>query len=213
LTRRTTALARAALLVVAGAVAVIVALVGHPGAPQPPTSPGAHQPSGALTTTQPSGSGPLTRSQPAAIRIPAIGVSSDVTAIGENADGTIAVPQPGPDYNKAAWYQYSPTPGQLGPSIIEGHVDSAKQGPSVFYKLGDLRPGNEVDVTLADGAVTVFTIDGVRSYPKDQFPIQAVYGNTNNPALRLVTCGGSFDSATGHYQSNIIAFGHLTGSR
>ncbi len=123
------------------------------------------------------------------------------------------MPQPGPDYNKAAWYKYSPTPGQLGPSIIEGHVDSAKQGPSVFYRLGDLRPGNEVDVTLADGRVAVFTIDGVRSYSKDQFPTQVVYGNTNDPALRLLTCGGNFDASTGHYLNNIVAFGHLTSSR
>lgn len=203
-----------------GAAAIAVALVGHSGAPQPPgssvgTSPGPQQqlPASSTTTTVASGSAPLARSRPASIRIPAIGVDSAVSVIGENADGSIAVPQPGPDYNKAAWYEYSPTPGQVGPSIIEGHVDSAAQGPSVFFKLGDLRPGDEVDVTLADGEDAVFTIDGVRSYPKDQFPTQAVYGNTSDPALRLVTCGGSFDSSTGHYLNNVVAFGHLTGSR
>jgi len=202
------------LLVLAGGAAIALALVGHNGAPQPPSSAAGTTSSAPATTATPSGgSGLLPRSQPGTIRIPAIGVTSVVTQIGENPDGTIAVPQPGPDYNKAAWYKYSPTPGQLGPSIIEGHVDSAKQGPSVFYRLGDLRPGNEVDVTLADGRVAVFTIDGVRSYSKDQFPTQVVYGNTNDPALRLLTCGGNFDASTGHYLNNIVAFGHLTSSR
>lgn len=203
----------AALLVLAGGAAIALALVGHGHAPQPPISAAGTSSPGRPPPSSTSPSGQLPRSQPGTIRIPAIGVTSVVTQIGENPDGTIAVPQPGPDYNKAAWYKYSPTPGQLGPSIIEGHVDSAKQGPSVFYRLGDLRPGNEVDVTLADGRVAVFTIDGVRSYPKDQFPTQVVYGNTNDPALRLLTCGGNFDASTGHYLDNIVAFGHLTGAR
>jgi sortase (surface protein transpeptidase) len=93
-----------------------------------------------------------------------------------------------------------------------GHVDSAAQGPSVFFNLGDLRPGDEVLVTRADGLVAVFSVDGVRRYPKDHFPTLLVYGNTDHAALRLITCGGSFDYATGHYVDNIVVFASLVGS-
>ncbi|MGH9099930.1 MAG: sortase domain-containing protein, partial [Acidimicrobiales bacterium] len=116
----------------------------------------------------------------------------------------------GPDYNEAAWYEYSPTPGQLGPAVIEGHIDSAAEGPSVFFDLGALVPGDHVDVARADGTVAVFTVTGVREYPKTSFPTTAVYGNTDFAALRLITCGGAFDYATGHYLDNTIVFASLT---
>jgi len=146
---------------------------------------------------------------PVKIAIARIGVRSDVIPLGLNPDRTLQVPQPGPDYNKAAWYKYSPNPGQTGPAIIEGHVDSAADGPSVFFRLGDLRPGDHVEVTRADHEVAVFQIDGVRKYPKDQFPTATVYANTTTPTLRLITCGGDFDRTTHHYTSNIIAYAHL----
>lgn len=167
----------------------------------------------ASTPTPPTISGPvLDRSVPVSVAIPAIHVQSSLQSLGLNPDGSIAVPQPGPDYNEAAWYEYSPTPGQLGPAVIEGHVDSAADGPSVFFDLGALQPGDQIDVTRADGTVAVFTISGVRQYPKDAFPTMAVYGNTNFAALRLITCGGSFDHATGHYLSNTVVFASLTSS-
>ena len=154
----------------------------------------------------------LARSTPVSVTIPSIQVQSPLQSLGLNADGSIAVPQPGPHYDEAAWYKYSPTPGQLGPAVIEGHVDSAANGPSVFYKLGALEPGSEIDVTRSDGTVAVFLISGVRQYPKDAFPTNAVYGNTNFAALRLITCGGPFDAATGHYLNNTIVFASLTSS-
>jgi hypothetical protein len=85
---------------------------------------------------------------------------------------------------------------------MEGHVDSAAQGPSVFFRLGALRPGDHVNVTRADGSVAGFTINAVRRYAKAVFPTSLVYGNTNHAALRLITCGGSFDGSTGHYVDN-----------
>ncbi|MCY7402624.1 MAG: class F sortase [Nocardioides sp.] len=145
---------------------------------------------------------------PAEIRIPAIGVTSQVTQIGLNPDGTLAVPQPGPDYDKAAWYEGSPTPGQTGPSIIEGHVDSAKNGPSVFYDLGKLTPGATIDITRQDGSVVTFVIDEVTEFPKDAFPTERVYGNVDRPELRLITCGGEFDSKRGRYVNNTVVFAH-----
>ncbi len=82
----------------------------------------------------------------------------------------------------------------------------------MFFKLGDLRTGDRVRVTRRDGSVAVFEVTGVRRYPKDHFPTKLVYGNTNNAALRLITCGGSFNFSTGHYVDNIIAFASLVGS-
>jgi hypothetical protein len=157
----------------------------------------------------------MARSLPISIWIPAIGVNSRLLYVGLNPDGTIQVPplNDPPLTNEAAWYKYSPTPGQLGPSIIEGHVDSLSAGPSVFFRLGDLTPGDLVYVTLADRRVAVFKVTGVRLYPKDRFPTSTVYGNTDYAALRLITCGGSFDEQSHHYDSNVVAFASLVYSR
>jgi Sortase domain len=161
------------------------------------------------------GPGPaLARSLPLSIWIPAIGVNSRLLDVGLNPDGTIQVPplNDPPLTNEAAWYKYSPTPGQPGPSIIEGHVDTSSSGPSVFYRLGDLKPGDLVYITLADRQVAVFQITGVRLYPKDRFPTSTVYGTTDYAALRLITCGGSFDEHSHHYDSNVVAFAALVSS-
>ena len=138
---------------------------------------------------------------PVAISVPSIGVASALITVGLRPDGTLEVPE-GPDYDKAAWYDGSPRPGATGPSVIEGHVDSAENGPSVFYRLGDVRPGAEVVVERDDGTTATFRVDDVRSYPKDDFPELEVYGNTDGPELRLITCGGDFDSGSGHYVDN-----------
>jgi sortase (surface protein transpeptidase) len=142
------------------------------------------------------------------MRIPSIGVDSEVTVVGLNPDGTLEVPQPGPDYDKAAWYRGSPTPGQRGPAVIEGHVDSAKNGPSVFYDLGRVTRGDTVEITREDGSVLTFVVDAVQTFPKDDFPTLSVYGNTERPELRLITCGGEFDSTRGHYLNNTVVFAH-----
>jgi hypothetical protein len=156
----------------------------------------------------------LARSLPVSISIPAIGVESRLLYVGLNSDGTIQVPplNDPPFTNEAAWYKYSPTPGQPGPSIIEGHVDSAAEGPSVFFRLGALKPADLVDITLADHQVAVFKITGVRLYSKSDFPTRTVYGSTDYAALRLITCGGSFDEQSRHYTSNIVAFASLVSS-
>ena len=156
----------------------------------------------------------LASSTPVSITIPSIGVHSALLKLGTNTDGTIQVPPLGdtPATNEAAWFDGSPTPGSLGPSIIEGHIDSAYQGPSVFFRLGSLQPGDPVDVALADGTVAVFTVTGVREYPKASFPTAVVYGNTAFAALRLITCGGAFDYTTHHYLSNTVVFASLTSS-
>jgi hypothetical protein len=149
----------------------------------------------------------LPRSKPVAIDIPSIGVRSSILSLGLNADGTVQVPS-GTSYDEAGWYRFSPTPGSLGPAVILGHVSGAGHA-SVFFRLGDLRPGNRVRVTRRDGSIAAFEVTGVRRYPKDHFPTHLVYGNTNHAALRLITCGGSFDFSTGHYVDNVVVFATL----
>jgi sortase (surface protein transpeptidase) len=147
-------------------------------------------------------------SRPVSIAIPAIHVNASLLRLGRAADNTLEVPPPGRHYDDAGWYRYSPTPGELGPSVIVGHVDSAKNGPSVFWRLATLKKKDRVKVTRTDGSVAVFEVDDVRLFRKKAFPTQLVYGNTDHAALRLITCGGPFDSA-GHYRDNVVVLASL----
>jgi Sortase domain len=193
------------LLIVAGTVAVSVAASAQVHAPQPERSA-----AGVLGSP---GHGPrLPRSLPVSVQIPAIGVDSRLLHLGLNPNGTVQVPSLETSSGVAAWYKYSATPGQIGSSVIEGHVDSTR-GPAVFFRLGALRPGDTVDVTLADGVTAIFRVTGVREYLKTRFPAKAIYGATDFAALRLITCGGTFDYATGHYLSSTVVFASLAGSR
>jgi len=195
-----------ALLLAAGATAVGVALTSQVHAPQPSlVAAGAIGPD--------ANRGPsLGRSEPVSVNIPAIGVDSHLLHLGVTPDGAMAVPSLTTSSELAAWYKYSVTPGQIGTSVIEGHVDNY-QGPAVFFRLGALRPGNTVDVKLADGVTAIFRVTGVRQYLKADYPAKAIYGKTNYAALRLITCGGAFDNATGHYLSSVIVFASLTSSK
>jgi sortase (surface protein transpeptidase) len=154
----------------------------------------------------------LPRSLPVSVDIPAIGVTSDLLRLGVNSDGSIQVPSIETSAAEAAWYKYSATPGQIGASVIEGHVDSY-QGPAVFFRLGALRPGDTIDVRLADGVTAIFKVTGVREYLKSHFPARAIYQATDYAALRLITCGGAFDYATGHYLSSTVVYASLISSR
>lgn len=138
---------------------------------------------------------------PVALSIPAIGVESTLLAAGTLEDGSIAVPK---DPSTAAWFTGGPRPGDRGPAVIVGHVDS-KRGPGVFWRLHELPVGAVVTVQTTTGPVE-FVVESVEQYPKDQFPTQDVYGAVPRPALRLITCGGSFDRSIGHYRDNIVAY-------
>lgn len=192
-------------LVFCGVVAILVALLAQQHAPSPAAS--------AAGRVGPDGAkGPaLHQSPPVAVSIPAIGVKSKLLHLGLNKDGTIQVPNLMTNANEAAWYKYSATPGQIGTSVIEGHVDSYG-GPAVFYRLGALRPGNRVNVTLADGITAVFRVTGVREYQKDKYPANTIYAPVNFAALRLITCGGGFDAVTGHYLSTVVVYASLVSS-
>lgn len=146
---------------------------------------------------------------PTAIRIPEIGVSHSLIQLGQNSDGTIEVP-PLSEPSVPGWYRYSPSPGQVGPAVIVGHIDGTTGAEGVFYNLGALRPGDTVDVTRSDNTVAVFRVDGIDKYAKSSFPTATVYGNTPNPQLRLITCAGPFENQ--HYQDDIVVYATLTGT-
>ena len=145
------------------------------------------------------------RSLPVSLRIPAIGVAVAVSTLGLNPDGTVEVPT---DFQKPGWYRLGPSPGQMGSAVILGHVDSY-QGPAVFFRLRSLAAGDPVEVTLADGVVADFVVTSVAMYSKAQFPSQQVYGSHGNGELQLVTCGGTFDTRTRSYLSNIVVYTSL----
>ncbi|MER6759896.1 MULTISPECIES: class F sortase [Amycolatopsis] len=142
-----------------------------------------------------------------AIRIPSIGVTSTLIPLGLNADGTVQVPSldtPG----QAGWYRYGPSPGEPGPAVVLGHVDGSHKA-GVFYRLHDLRPGDTAEFDLADGTHRTFVITRLDQQPKDAFPTAAVYGETPDPELRLITCGGAFDRAKHSYVDNVIVYAVL----
>ncbi len=142
---------------------------------------------------------------PVSVSIPAIDVTSDLLHLGLNPDGTLQVPQ-GADFDTAAWYDGSSRPGQTGPAVIEGHVSSIDRGPSVFFDLTRLQVGDTVEVTREDGTVATFEVYDLQQFPKDSFPTMQVYGPTDGPELRLITCGGTIVESSGHFDDNIIVF-------
>jgi hypothetical protein len=139
---------------------------------------------------------------PVRIRIPALHVNSTVQRLGLQKDGTIAVPGRS---DVAGWYEHGPRPGQAGPAVILGHVDS-KEGPGIFIGLSRVAIGTTVAIDRADGTSATFRITKLTKVPKVQFPTDLVYAPTLDPTLRLVTCGGSFDRSRGSYRDNVIAF-------
>ncbi|SCL48158.1 Sortase family protein [Micromonospora citrea] len=157
------------------------------------------------------GDGALSASRPVRLSIPSIEVSAPVAPVGQARDGSIAVP-PLDRADETGWYDRGPTPGEPGPAVIVGHVDT-KRGPSVFYGLHKLRPGDTVEVTRADRSVVVFRVDSVEHFPKDRLPAERVYGDEGPPGLRLITCGGDWLGGRTGYADNVIAFATLLSSR
>ena len=139
---------------------------------------------------------------PVRLRIPALKVDAKVEKLGLQKDGAIAVPA---TTDIAGWYQYGPRPGEPGPAVILGHVDSTA-GPGIFFDLYRAKPGTAIRIDRADGSSATFTITQVTKVPKVQFPTDLVYAPTLDPTLRLVTCGGSFDRSRRSYRDNVIAF-------
>jgi sortase (surface protein transpeptidase) len=150
----------------------------------------------------------LDRSAPVKISIKSIKLQASVDQIGKKPDGSLEE-QPFATANHAAWYRDGPAPGETGPAVITGHVDT-KDGIAVFFYLTKMRPGDQVIITREDKSTVTFTVDWLGAFPKTEFPSDLVYGPTTYPALRLVTCGGKFDRTKLSYTDNIIVFAHMT---
>ncbi|GAB4081958.1 class F sortase [Modestobacter muralis] len=150
----------------------------------------------------------MAAARPVRVRIPAIGVDSDLMDLGLQDDGTLEVP---PDGFPAGWFTGAPTPGEQGPAVIAGHVDWAG-APGVFAALRDVAAGDEITVSRADGSTAVFRVTEVGQYDKDAFPTAAVYGDLDHAGLRVITCGGEFDDAAQSYLDNTVVFADLVAS-
>jgi hypothetical protein len=149
---------------------------------------------------------------PVRLEIPSIGVDTGLQRLGKEQDGTVAVPGGRHKWDEAGWYagEGGTRPGDPGSAVLLGHVDS-RAGPAVFYRVRELRRGDQIKVVRADGSVVRFTVDRVERYPKTRFPTDDVYYPTLTPQLRLVTCGGTFDYQRHSYRSNVIVFASLAG--
>jgi sortase (surface protein transpeptidase) len=141
--------------------------------------------------------------RPVHLRIPAIAVDAPaLVPLGLGPDHQLEAPA---KFEDVGWYTGGPVPGDPGPAVIAAHVDS-RSGPAPFFRLRDLKGGDEVFVMRSDGHETRFVVDRVQRYPKNAFPTDAVYGPAPGSALRLITCGGSFDAAKRSYRDNIVVY-------
>jgi sortase (surface protein transpeptidase) len=129
-------------------------------------------------------------------------VTANIISVGQNSDGSIEVPGP---YD-VGWYNLGPTPGEVGPAVLVGHVDYVTTGPAVFWNLRNMKPNDTVQITRQDGKTVTFKVEKVASYGQDNFPTQQVYGNISYPGLRLVTCTGDFNYITHHYSDNLVVY-------
>ena len=182
--------------VLAGAVALL-----SPGAPAPAAAgvpPAATVPAPVVAEAGTE----ETSAAPVRVRVPAIGVDSELLRLGTDASGVLVPPA---DFARAGWFAGGAVPGDVGPAVIAGHVDSV-DGPAVFSRVRDLVAGDEVLVDRADGTTVRFAVTGVGRYPKEDFPTEAVYGPTPRAELRLVTCGGDFDRSRRSYEDNVVVF-------
>jgi sortase (surface protein transpeptidase) len=137
-----------------------------------------------------------------AVEVPSIGVRSGLVDLHLDRQGALKAPA---DYGTAGWFVDGPQPGQPGPAVIAGHVDST-DGPAVFYRLAEMAAGDEVTVNRQGAAPVRFAVTRVEQYPKDAFPTAAVYGPVPGPELRLITCGGTFDRHAGSYRDNVVVY-------
>ncbi len=206
----------AGVLVVGGVTGVAVAATNGTGGP---TVAGSASPTAGSSGTAAPAAGsatdgfqdpaaPAARSDatPVRVTIPAIGVSSSLEDLHRGAAGELDPPK---DWDSAGWFSDGIVPGEVGPAVIAGHVDSPTAA-AVFFRLDELVPGDEVHVAMSDGSTRTFTVDRSERAAKSAFPTSDVYGTAPTPQLRLITCDGTFDTATGHYTDNLIVFADLS---
>ena len=203
LVRRPVALAAflAGVLTIVGGTVGLTRLASHPGDVPRPLAKSSPAPHG-IFAAPPAAHSAKKVARPVALTIPAIAVRTPLERLGRTPQGTLQVPA---STTVAGWYTGSPRPGEIGSSIIAGHIDST-QGPAVFFRLRLLRPGDLVYVRRSDGMLAVFRVYAEHMYPKNDFPTERVYGPTPDAELHLITCGGVFDQATRSYLSNVVVY-------
>ncbi|WP_457028520.1 class F sortase [Kitasatospora sp. P5_F3] len=153
----------------------------------------------------------LPRSRPVRLWIPQLFVEAPFVELGLDRAGALEAPAK-EDRNLVGWYRDGASPGERGSAVVAGHVDTTT-GPAVFLMLHLLTPGNTIDITRTDGIVATFAVDSVQTFPKDRFPDQQVYADTDTAQLRLITCGGAYDRQRKDYTDNVVVFAHLQSSR
>jgi hypothetical protein len=159
-----------------------------------------------LETTESATTTVFARSAPSHIRIPKIALDTTfVPPLGLNPDKTVSVPE---NYTEVGWYSGGATPGEIGPSVILGHVDSF-EGPAVFYNIGKLEEGDEVEIEREDGSKAIFEVINVERYSQDAFPTEKVYGPIDFAGLRLITCSGTFNKREQKYSHNTVVYAKL----
>jgi LPXTG-site transpeptidase (sortase) family protein len=142
---------------------------------------------------------------PVGLRIPTLGIDTTVQWVGVDAEGRMGVPS---NYTDVAWYERGPTPGTPGNAVIAGHLDS-KTGPAVFYRLEDLKPGDEIFVTAANGQEYRFIVTASEVYVADDAPVDRIFGTAVTPHLNLITCDGAFDRAIRQYDKRLVVYSEL----
>ena len=142
---------------------------------------------------------------PVSIKISSINLIAPVVKTGLEANGALHVPS---NPNLSGWYDLGPKPGEIGPSVITGHLDSAA-GPGVFWNLKKVKVGDEVEVVRDDGSIAIFKVDKMQTYSQDNFNTQAVYGSISNAGLRIITCAGIYEKNLGHYSDDLVVYASL----
>jgi hypothetical protein len=184
--------------------------VSHPSsAPSSlPSSASAVLPPGtSLQVPVPASTAPAAPGKPVSVSVPSVGIRSTLQPLGLEKDGTLEPPS---QFARAGWYADGTRPGAVGPALIAGHVDSTA-GPAVFFRLTDVRRGDDVQVVDDHGTTRHFVVTAIARYPKDKFPTEAVYGPSALPIVRLVTCTGDFDVRHHNYLSNLVVTAVLDG--
>ncbi|GAA3227726.1 class F sortase [Pseudonocardia petroleophila] len=177
----------------------MLALAGCGGAPGPVATPVADRPPPSSAVASEPGD---RVAGPSRVRLASLDVDAEVVDVGVDDRGEMEVPQ---DVSTVGWYRFGPGPGaSSGSAVLSGHVDDRVQGRGAFYRLGELSPGDPVQVELTDGTVTAYVVDRVRRIAKEELPVEELFARDGAPVLTLVTCGGDFDREARSYRENVV---------
>jgi LPXTG-site transpeptidase (sortase) family protein len=195
------------------ALVVVALFLGAGGAASAEAPPGSTD-RGGLPTTGGARPGPLGSPpsatpgaigvRPRAIRIATIGVDAQIETV-RIVDGVMENPT-GPWV--VSWYRETATLGEVGNTVLAGHLDYWDVGPAVFHDVGRLRHGDRIAVTGDDGRVYTYEVDWVKRYDAASAPIQTIVGPTPTESLTLITCGGPFDAQQGVYLQRTVVRAH-----